>query len=355
LDGGTPAEIDAEKAKVEAQRKKQEERDEIAKKAAAPLKGDMGDTTPPLPGMEGVAPDDLELLNQKPKEAQNADQERGAKEVAGGKQARGAEADGGGDAQGSKAAGTAGKPEGEGLQERAVEVAAKNAEVEFDTVPKKGQYVEIPGLLIGGKRTYLSQSWRGNAKVFYVPSGHHGKVLNGMAALMRVKGRSDIISAVRMIGGGKAPAGSEQWGVSEWSSYNQKIVNRHKEGAKAAPKAPITPKSDTKPAESPTIEPPKVEAPPAPPPKQKKRFSSEAELVAYLDANPEAASWTEEDFEIVADETQPAEEVVAPVSEAPAAPAKAEFVPPLKKIGENNVAYKRRTEALRKEWEAAQA
>lgn len=155
LDGGTPADIAADAAKVEAQRKEQETKDEIAKKAAAPLKGDMGDTTPPLPGMEGVAPDDLELLNQKPKEAQNADQERGAKEVAGGKQARGAEADGGGDAQGSEAAGTAGKPEGEGLQERAVEVAAKNAKAETaqgdqqaPSTPKPAAVDKHPGFVM---------------------------------------------------------------------------------------------------------------------------------------------------------------------------------------------------------------
>ena len=72
-------------------------------------------------------------------------------------------------------------------------------------------------------------------------------------------------------------------------------------------------------------EPPKAEAAP---PKQKKRFSSEAELLAYLDANPEAASWTEEDFEIVADETQPAEEVVAPVTEAPPLRPRRSLCPP---------------------------
>ena len=320
LDGGTPADIAADAAKVEAQRKEQETKDEIDKKAAAPLKGDMGDTTPPLPGMEGVAPDDLELLNQKPKQAPDtADQAPAAEEA---------------------------EPQ----------VARVSAEVEFDAVPEKGQYVEIPGVATAqGKRMYLIQGKWGDGSTFHVSPTHHGTVLTGMGALLRTKGNSSAHSGVRIIGGGKAPAGSEKWGVAEWATHNQKLANRHKEGAKPAPKAPFAPTAEAKPVEAPKIEAPKVEAPPAPPAKQKKRFASEAELLAYLDANPEAATWTEEDFEIVADEAQPAEDVITPAPEAPAAPTKAEFVPPLKKIGENNVAYKRRTEALRKEWEAAQA
>ena len=362
LEGGTPAEIEAEKAKVEAQRKKQEERDEIAKKAAAPLKGDLGDSTPPLPGMEGVAPDDLELLNQKPKEVQNADQERGAEKVAGGEQAGGAEKDGGGDAQGSEAAGTGGKPEGEGLQKRAVEIAEKNAEVEFHRVPRQGsgrfkrggEYVEIPGVSVGGKRTYLRQSKRGNAKVFYVSSDHHGKVLNGMAALMRVKGASETVSAVRIIGGGKAPEGSEKWGVTEWATHNQKLSNRHKEGAKpAVPTASDSaPTAEAKPVEAPKTEAPKAE-PPAPAPKMK--FASEEEMMRYVAAHPdETANWTGEEFEIVPDEKGEAAPA-APQAEQEAAPAVAQFEPPKIKYGENTGAYRRRVAAAKAEWDKEQA
>ena len=322
--------------RLAAEKKAEEERLAEAKRKK--------DAEPILPGID----------NEK-KEVQNADQERGAEKVAGGEQARGIEKDGGGDSQGSEAAGQVGKSEGEGLQERAVEVepqvAKMSAEVTFESVPKKGQYAEIPGVSTAqGKRMYLIQGKWGDGNTFHVSPTHHGIVLTGMGVLLRTKGQPSAHSGVRIVGGGKAPAGSEKWGVAEWATHNQKLSNRHKEGAK--PTAPTAsdsaPTGEAKPVEAPKIEAPKAE-PPVPAPKMK--FTSEEEMMRYVSAHPEL-NWTGDEFEIVPDEKGEAAPA-APQAEQEAAPPVAQFEPPKIKYGENTAAHRRRVAAAKAEWDAA--
>ena len=71
LDGGTDADIDADAAKLAAQKKKAADREEVLHRAAAPIKGNMGDTTAVFPGMEET--DDIPLFSQKQQETQPAD------------------------------------------------------------------------------------------------------------------------------------------------------------------------------------------------------------------------------------------------------------------------------------------
>ena len=128
--------------------------------------------------------------------------------------------------------------------ESAPQVAKMSAEVEFESVPKKGQYAEIPGVSTAqGKRMYLIQGKWGDGSTFHVSPTHHGIVLTGMGVLLRTKGQPSAHSGVRIVGGGKAPEGSEKWGVAEWATHNQKLSNRHKEGAKASAPAPAAKKT----------------------------------------------------------------------------------------------------------------
>lgn len=296
------------------------------------------DAEPILPGID----------QPKAEEVPNADQERGAAGVATDAQARGAEKDGSGGEQATAGAvqGQDGAPL-DSMGERQ-QPAEKNAEVTFHRAPQAGsgrfqqgkEYVEIPGLSVGGKRTFLKQSKRGDNRVFYVASEHEGKVLNGMGVLMRVKGQFDAISAVKIIGGGKAPEGSGTWSVQQWEKHNQDV-------AAGRAKQPIVPKADTKP----------VEAPPAAPvapaaPKEKMRFGSEEELMRYVTAHPEL-NWMGDEFEIV---PSAAPQEAAPAAEVkPEAPVEEQFVPPLKALGEPKIKHNQRVEAARKEWEAARA
>ena len=371
LEGGTAADIEADKAKVEAQQQKQKEREEIEEKAAAPIKGDLGEMTAVLPGMEDT--DEIPLLNQpkaKPK-AEEPSADAAPFEVEGLKFNGTQRLPGMPDQQvwSDNKTGTtffmpAGATKAE-VEEHAVEsrakfeaakpaavvpsaVAPKNAEVEFERPVLKDQYAEIPGVSVGGKRTYLEKK-RGSLKTYRVSDQHEGKVLNGMAVLLRTKGKSYQIEGIRIVGGGAMPAGSENWTTTGWEAYNRGLAKDHEE--RQAKKKPETPAPAPK-AEVPAPTKPEPKAEPAKPPRMK--FASQADFESYVLANPDKL----EELERVGHEIEQAEAPAENPAEAAPAPVEAkkpEFVPPLKGLTEAPQIYKRRVEKLRKEWEAAQA
>ena len=254
LDGGTPADIEGDKAKLEAQRKKQAQRKEIEDKAKAPIEGSMGDMTAALPGMEDT--DDIPLLNPvaQPSKAETKadaapfeiegakfggtqklpgmpdqhlweDSQTGGKIIAPATATK-AEVQARIDAERVKTA--ANKPQPEAEKPKQSNVAKANAEVDFGGTVKQGQYAEIVGITDGrGKRVYLNQNKWGYSG-HRVSSYHQGLVLNGHAVLLRTKGKSSQIDGVRIIGGAATPDGSKDWTVADWEKYNREVLQRYR-------------------------------------------------------------------------------------------------------------------------------